>query len=329
MSGPVQYTDAFKIDAVAQVTEQGYSVEDVAERLGISTKSQCVIYQVRRRRGVLEQERPDDMQIDERIMNAYSALTPREKQLAEVVLRAQSSLSSYTAAELADTAGVSAATAARFFRRLGYKNYNEARLHSRRKVGWGSPFDHLQDTPQKEGNFHIHVAQDSENLSRTLETIDVSKIEDAVCYLAQARRIWIVGYRNSRALAQYAHMLLLNFSSDVHLLPRSGASLGEDLASLLPDDVVLVMAMRRRPRVLGEIVTIAREANVPVVMISDPTLGETGVNATVSLRCQNKGAGIFDSMVAPISLINHLCARAGRDQRYSFEGTACWNRAAT
>ena len=39
MSGQIRYSDEFKIDAVAQVTERGYSVEEVAERLGISTKS--------------------------------------------------------------------------------------------------------------------------------------------------------------------------------------------------------------------------------------------------------------------------------------------------
>jgi len=39
MSGEIRYSDEFKIDAVAQVTERGYSVKDVAERLGISTKS--------------------------------------------------------------------------------------------------------------------------------------------------------------------------------------------------------------------------------------------------------------------------------------------------
>jgi transposase len=39
MSGQIRYSDEFKIDAVAQVTERGYSVKDVAERLGISTKS--------------------------------------------------------------------------------------------------------------------------------------------------------------------------------------------------------------------------------------------------------------------------------------------------
>jgi len=39
MSGQIRYSDEFKIDAVAQVTERGYSVKVVAERLGISTKS--------------------------------------------------------------------------------------------------------------------------------------------------------------------------------------------------------------------------------------------------------------------------------------------------
>ena len=39
MSGQIRYSDEFKVDAVAQVTERGYSVKEVAERLGISTKS--------------------------------------------------------------------------------------------------------------------------------------------------------------------------------------------------------------------------------------------------------------------------------------------------
>lgn len=37
MSGQIRYSDEFKIDTVAQVTERGYSVKEVAEQLGIST----------------------------------------------------------------------------------------------------------------------------------------------------------------------------------------------------------------------------------------------------------------------------------------------------
>jgi transposase len=39
MNKRVRFTDEFKQDAVAQVVERGYSVSEVAERLGISTKS--------------------------------------------------------------------------------------------------------------------------------------------------------------------------------------------------------------------------------------------------------------------------------------------------
>lgn len=38
MSGK-RYTEEFKIEAIKQVTDRGYSVLDVAERLGVTTKS--------------------------------------------------------------------------------------------------------------------------------------------------------------------------------------------------------------------------------------------------------------------------------------------------
>ncbi len=39
MSRGKRYTEPFKIEAVKQVTERGYSVVEVADRLGISTKT--------------------------------------------------------------------------------------------------------------------------------------------------------------------------------------------------------------------------------------------------------------------------------------------------
>ncbi len=39
MTKGIRYTEEFKKDAVSQVTDRGYSVKDVSDRLGISTKS--------------------------------------------------------------------------------------------------------------------------------------------------------------------------------------------------------------------------------------------------------------------------------------------------
>ncbi len=37
--GDIRYTDEFKIEAVKQITEHGYPVQDVSKRLGVSTHS--------------------------------------------------------------------------------------------------------------------------------------------------------------------------------------------------------------------------------------------------------------------------------------------------
>ena len=39
MTKGIRYTEEFKKDAVSQVMDRGYSVKDVSDRLGISTKS--------------------------------------------------------------------------------------------------------------------------------------------------------------------------------------------------------------------------------------------------------------------------------------------------
>ncbi len=39
MSTGIRYTEEFKRDAVAQITDRGYSTKEIAERLGVCTKS--------------------------------------------------------------------------------------------------------------------------------------------------------------------------------------------------------------------------------------------------------------------------------------------------
>jgi transposase len=39
MTKGIRYTEEFKKDAVSQVTDRGYTVKEVSDRLGISTKS--------------------------------------------------------------------------------------------------------------------------------------------------------------------------------------------------------------------------------------------------------------------------------------------------
>lgn len=257
----------------------------------------------------------DERPIDARVMAIYDDLTASERRLASVILEAQSNLSSFTAGELAARAGISKATAARFFRRLGYQSYKDARMQARQSDGWGSPLYELTGTGKQRlgpNGFGLHVAQDLQNLTRTAEILKEETVAEAVDALASARRVWIIGFRNSMALATYARGLLVHVKPDVHLLPLAGMSIGEDLAGLVAEDVLLIIGFRRRPPILREAMAVAVECGTRSVLVTDTTAARTAQLATVVLRCHNRGYSLFDSYAAPISVINYLCSAVGQ-----------------
>ncbi len=248
--------------------------------------------------------------VNARIAALFDELTESEKRLAEVVLEAAGDLSAFTAGELAVRADVSAATAARFFRRLGYESYGDLRRSARDARTWGSPLYELS-AAERPADFTRHVAQDVENLERLAVELPPAALAAAVDLLVSARRLHVIGFRNSAVLAAYARGLLAHVKPDVRLLPLAGQTLAEDLVGLGTDDALVVFGFRRRPPALREVMAAAREAGVRILLVTDASAARTAHLAHVTLRCPNQGASLFDSYVAPISLISHLTSAVG------------------
>ncbi|HYG86757.1 MAG TPA: MurR/RpiR family transcriptional regulator [Azospirillum sp.] len=246
--------------------------------------------------------------IERRILDLYDQLTASEKKLAKVVLECQDNLAGYSATELADRAGVSKATAVRFFRRLGYESYNAARVQARD----GSPLAELleADAPAVQGgDLGAHLGQDLQNLTRTIEGLRSDTLNEAVTALAGAERVWVVGFRNSRTLAVYAHALLVQLKPDVRLVPSGAVSLAEDMVDVGSKDVLLAIGFRRRMQALLDALEVAREAGTKSILLTDPTAVRSAGRADVVLRCYTRSVSLFDSYVAPMSLLNHLFSR--------------------
>jgi DNA-binding MurR/RpiR family transcriptional regulator len=242
------------------------------------------------------------------IRDVYDRLPTGERRLADVILGMQSDLAAYSATELAERAGVSKATAARLVRRLGYNGYQEMRQQARAHNENGSPLAGLSDALGRKGSLSHHLGHDLASLSQSLETIRPDLAERAIEILAEADRIWVVGYRNSHVLALYARGLLLQVKSDVRLLPMPGQTLAEELSALTARDAVLMVGFRRRPPALAKLLGTAAEVGARVVLLGDPSLGDIGKHADVTFRCLTQGSSLFDSYVAPVSLLNFLCS---------------------
>ena len=238
------------------------------------------------------------MQIDERIARHRPALSPQERRAADALLSHLDDLGTYRAAELADLAGVSKATMSRLFRSLGYTGFDEVRDQLRAVRHAGEPRKGRDDGP---ADLAAHAAAEAEAIQ---EALAQPSITAAVHVLAGARRVLIVGWRNSYPVALHLREQLIQARADVSVAPTPGQVVGEELAGLAPDDAVVAVGFRRRPRGFGAFVTAACATGARVVLLADPTAAHR--DGTTRLECRLQGPLAYDSYAAPMSLVAAL-----------------------
>ncbi|MBB3139181.1 MurR/RpiR family transcriptional regulator [Halomonas organivorans] len=257
-------------------------------------------------------ERPRSLEA--RIQEHLPELPSSERKLAELILDFPGELSAYNATELAKLAGVSKAAASRLFKRLGFRNFEQARRLVRDIKQWGSPIylhERQQDSSplpsEKQAFLDDHVTA----LTRTFDQLSAADIEAALQRIVDARRIWLVGYRNSYFMAAYARWQFIQFRPRVDLLPHPGETLGEHVTEFAPDDLLIAVGMRRRVPELDRVMQAAQERDMPVLYITDSLAGDKPF-ATWTLRCDISSSFLFHSYVGPMGLIHYLSVQAVR-----------------
>jgi len=249
--------------------------------------------------------------LEARIGRAYADLPPNEQRLADTILSFPGELASYSANELADLAGVSAATASRFFKRIGYANFAEARLDARAAQRWGSPFYMQTREAQNRGlaaSISSHVECETANIGHTFQHLSEDDVEAIVEALANADRVVCLGFRTSAMVADYAAWLLGQLRDNVSVIGRGGNTLSEQISGLGSDDVVLAVGLRRRLPVFAQMIKSLRQRGVRVVLVTDPTAQKSAQHANWVLRAEARSASLFDSDLAANSLIHLLCS---------------------
>jgi len=251
------------------------------------------------------------MRLRELILESYDELVPSERKLADVLMQHQANLASYSATELAQLAGVSKATAARFFRRLGYASFSQFRSDARAHPSAESPLFKFEDVAKHAGNgsgLARHFSIDAQNLASTLQNLNQEEIKAAVAVLSSAQRVWIVGYRNGYATAFYAHALFSHAKPNVFLLNDSAAKIVDLMADVGAGDVLFVIDFRRRIKLLAQIVGVARQAGAKIVLLTYSPVSALARSGDVILGCVTAGSAVFDSYVGPMSIVNYLGA---------------------
>lgn len=243
------------------------------------------------------------------IRSRYDGLSPSDRKLSDVIVARQKDLVAYSATELAQLAGVSKTSAARYFKRLGYQDFNEFRAAVRARFSVESPLFNLERVTQEGGRpsgFAAHVEADARNLAETVERVSSDDMNKALTLLKKARRLWVAGYRNGYATAFYAHALFSHAKADVMLINEAAGKSADLLVDTAEGDVLFAIDFRRRTRVLPRVVEVARDAGASVILLTYSPLSDLAARADVVLACPTQGSAIFDSYVSAMSVVNYL-----------------------
>ncbi len=238
--------------------------------------------------------------IAERLDLAYAELSPREQRAADFMRDHLADLAVYNATEVAQLSGVSKATVSRLYRRLGFENADELRELARAARSMGTPV-----AGPVAPNFATHLEQEFANLRAAFATVEIEPVAELI---AAARRVLVIGFRNSYPMALHLRQQLAQARDGVDLAPLPGQSVGEELAGLDANDVVILVGFRRRPELFARVVSTVAEGPARSVLMADAGGRRYQGEVDHFLECSVDSVSAFDSYAAVASVMSALSA---------------------
>jgi DNA-binding MurR/RpiR family transcriptional regulator len=257
-------------------------------------------------------------EVAERIEARRDALSPTERQVAEVVLRDPESVAFGTVARVADAASTSGASVVRLATRLGYPGFSGLQAAVQSAIG-----QQLRPAVERiRGETGSDVVDrtlraEVDNVHRTLAAVAPEDFGRAVELLADRRRAVVVvaGDAETGVGAMFATALAL-VRDGVAQVSGSDVAVARQLAGCGPDTVVVALDLRRYERWVVDAVGRAVDAGATAVAVTDSPLSPLAARAAVSFVVSAEGAGVFDSHVGMLALTNALVtATAARLRR--------------
>ena len=251
------------------------------------------------------------MGVVELIKIELEGMTRSERQVAAYALGHMNDIAFFTLEELAEQTDVSTTSVLRFCRRLGYAGYKQFQQTVRADLKYSpdllDKFHRTTDNQLENALLAQTVQQGIRCIQQTFRDLPFEMIEDAVGRIANARRVYTFGMRESQALAAYAYSRLLTVRGDVFLYQDGYSGNVEALLSLGKEDAFIVYLFHRYTRQTLRLLEILKKQGVQVILVTSPPVDAVARFASVLLPCQVDGGGIKNSALAPICLADYLC----------------------
>src|SRR5690554_456795 len=252
--------------------------------------------------------------VREAIRAHYSALTQSERKFAQALLEnyPAAGLTSITMA--AANAEVSTPTLARLVQKLGFKGYPQFQqaLLAELKATASGPTQRRDSWASEAPDSHLlnrFATAIGDNIQQTLANVDSAQFDSAVRLLADTdRRLYVVGGRISRSMADYAFTHFQAVRRRITRLTSSPATWPHYVLDMEQGDTLLLFDMRRYETTLLRLARLATERGVRVILITDQWSSPIAAHATHSFHCWTQIPSAWDSNTSTMMMLEALIA---------------------
>jgi DNA-binding MurR/RpiR family transcriptional regulator len=212
--------------------------------------------------------------------------------------------------ELAGRIGVSDATLIRFAQELGYAGYKDFREHLAdyiRKIIY-SQQPSLSSPPGRASVLDRVKEADLNYLNKTLEAVNREWFQEAVELLANAKKIFCMGWRTSSFLAEFLAFQLTRLDFAAHAVTRERRTLLEQVLYCGKGDVLIVFDLLLYATEVFEAIEHVHRKNpgVKIITVTNDPLAQIVQYADLSFFLDLSGQRDFSiiSLTAAMCLIN-------------------------
>ena len=256
----------------------------------------------------------------DKINEAMSGLSKRQKMIAEYITVHYDKAAYMTASKLGETVGVSESTVVRFAAEIGYEGYPELQKAMqemiRDKLTSVQRIDVASDRINYEDVISSVLNQDIKLIKKTMEENNNDSFVRAVDSIVKARNIYIFAVKSSFALARFMGYYFELIFGNVKLIETtSKTQMYEQLFRIDKQDVMIGISFPRYSSSTLEAMQFAAQQNAYVIAITDSNTSPAVKISDCVLIAKSDMASVVDSIVAPLSLINALIVATVEQKR--------------
>jgi DNA-binding MurR/RpiR family transcriptional regulator len=253
-------------------------------------------------------------QLLESLFQLAPGLTPKLKGVARVILDNPNLVATTSMRALAKRCDVTPPTMIRLANAVGYESYESFRQVFQDAVNqqnFEMRADWLQRASEVEGIDSIIggiATAGLDNVNQFYQDLDPDRVSQAADVIIGAANVHVVAAGGLHWIASYLHYVCKMALPQLRLPRTSGNGLVEGLISVMPEDVVLVLAYHPYSRHAIEAAEFALKRGARMIYMTDSKAAPLASKAEVLLLQKTDSPQFFPSMVAVMSALETLIA---------------------